>query len=84
MSYKIKDLLSLPAEEKIAIADLLYSSVDDEFDENQKLIPWYQNEEFISAIEKEFKDWEEGKIKGYTLEEVKNLMEEHKANYKPK
>ena len=85
MSYNIKDLLKLPDEEKIAIADLLYSSVsDDDLHENEVLIPWYENEQFISALEKEFKDWENGKAKGYTLDEVKNLMEEYKANYKRK
>lgn len=83
MPYDIKELLQLPDEEKIAIADLLYSSVnDDDFEENEDVKPWYEDEAFVSKLDKEFKDWEDGKVKGYTLEEVKNLMEEHKANYK--
>lgn len=85
MSYDIKELLKLPDEEKIAIADLLYSSVnDDDFDEDEELKPWYEDEEFLKELDKRVKDWEDGKVKGYTLEEVKNLMREHKANYKRK
>jgi hypothetical protein len=85
MSYNIKELLKLPDEEKIAIADLLYSNVnDDDFDENEELKPWYEDEEFVKELDKRVKDWEDGKVKGYTLEEVKNLMQEHKANYKRK
>ncbi len=84
MPYNIKELLVLPAEEKIALADLLYSSINDELDEEETENPWYENEKFIAAIEKEFEEWRQGKAKGYTLDEVKNLMEEYKANYKRK
>ena len=84
MSYDIKELLKLPDEEKIAIADLLYSSVNDGYEENENSTPWYEDEEFLNELDKRTKEWEEGKIKGYSLEEVKNLMEEHKANYKRK
>ena len=84
MPYDIKELLKLPDEEKIAIADLLYSSLDDELDENDNPTPWYEDEEFLKELDKRAKDWEEGKVKGYTIEEVKSLMQEHKANYKRK
>ena len=84
MSYNIKELLKLPDEEKIAIADILYSSVNNEFDENEESIPWYEDEDFLKELDKRSKDLREGKVKGYTLDEVKNLMEEHKANYKRK
>ncbi len=85
MSYNIKELLKLPDEEKIAIADLLYSSVnDDDFDEDEKTKPWYEDEEFVKELDRRSKDLRDGKVKGYTLEEVKNLMQEHKANYKHK
>ena len=85
MSYNIKELLKLPDEEKIAIADLLYSSVnDDDFIEGEETKPWYEDEDFLEELDKRSKDLREGKVKGYTLEEVKNLMQEHKANYKRK
>lgn len=85
MLYNIKELLKLPDEEKIAIADLLYSSVnDDDFDETEHVKPWFEDKKFLNELDKRVKDWEENKAKGYTLEEVKNLMQEHKANYKRK
>jgi len=84
MPYDIKELLKLPDEEKIAIADLLYTSVNDDFEENENLTPWYEDEEFLNELDKRSKDLREGKVKGYTLEEVKSLMKEHKANYKRK
>jgi hypothetical protein len=83
MSYDIKELLKLPDEEKIAIADLLYNSVnDDDFDENEELKPWYEDEEFVKELDKEFQALKEGKAKGYTLNEVKSFMEDFKAKYK--
>jgi hypothetical protein len=82
MSYNIKELLKLSDEEKIAIADILYSSVNDEADENEESIPWYENEEFLKELDKRAKEFEENKVTGHTLEEVKNLMEDFKANYK--
>ena len=84
MPYNIEELLKLPDEEKIAIADLLYSSVNDDADENEETIPWYEDEEFVKELDKRTKEWEEGKTKGYTLDEVKNLMEDYKANYRRK
>jgi putative addiction module component (TIGR02574 family) len=84
MLYDIKELLKLPDEEKIAIADLLYSSLDDEFEENNNPVPWYEDEGFLKELDRRTKEWEEGKVKGYSFEEVKNLMKEHKANYKRK
>lgn len=85
MSYNIKELLELPAEEKIAIADLLYNSINGESNEEEETeTPWYENEEFIKELERRVKDWEEGQEKGYTIDEVKNLMKGYKTNYKRK
>ena len=67
MPYNIKDLLVLPAEEKIAIADLLYSSVNDELNEEESVTPWYEDEEFIKELDKRTKDWEKGKGKSKRL-----------------
>jgi putative addiction module component (TIGR02574 family) len=75
MPYDIKELLKLPDEEKIAIADLLYSSVnDDDFDEGEETKPWYEDEEFVKELDKRAKDWEEGKVKGIPWEEVKTKI----------
>jgi hypothetical protein len=38
----------------------------------------------LKELDSRSKDLREGKVRGYTLEEVKNLMQEHKANYKRK
>lgn len=84
MSYNIKDLLVLPTEEKIAIADLLYSSVNEELNEEESLTPWYEDEEFVNELDKEFEAWKRGEVKGYTIDEVKNFMEEQKAKYRNK
>ncbi len=84
MTFDIKDLLKLPDEEKIAIADLLYSSLSDDFDEDEKTKPWYEDEEFINELDKEFEAWKRGETKGYTIEEVKNFMGDYKAKYRNK
>ena len=84
MSYNIKELLKLSDEEKIAIADILYSSVNDEVDENAESIPWYEDEEFVKELDKEFEAWKRGEVKGYTVDEVKNFMQEQKAKYRNK
>jgi hypothetical protein len=84
MSYNIKELLKLPDEEKISIADILYNSVNDEADENEHLIPWYEDEEFVKELDKEFEAWKRGEVKGYTVDEVKNFMQEQKAKYRNK
>jgi hypothetical protein len=85
MPYNIKELLKLPDEEKIAIADLLYSSVnDDDFDEDEETKPWYEDEEFVKELDKELEAWEKGESEGYTIEEVKNFMEDFKAKYRTK
>lgn len=84
MSYNIKELMSLPAEEKIAIADLLYSSVDEELNDKEHIKPWYEDEGFLSELDKRVKEWEEGRSKGYTIDEVKNFMEDYKTRYRRK
>ncbi len=85
MSYNIKELLKLPDEEKIALADLLYNSVnDDDFDKEEETKPWYEDERFVSELDKEFEAWKKGEAKGYTIEEVKSFMEDYKAKYRSK
>lgn len=82
MSYNIKELLQLPDEEKIAIADLLYDSLKDGFDESKAISSWYEDEKFVNQLEKEFESLKKGETKGYTLDEIKNFMSEQKAKYK--
>ena len=84
MSYNIKELLKLSDEEKIAIADLLYSSVNEELNEEQSVTPWYEDEEFVKELDKEFEAWKRGEVKGYTVDEVKSFMQEQKAKYRNK
>ena len=84
MSYNIKELIGLSAEEKIAIADLLYDSVNEELKEEKSVTSWYKDEEFVNALDEEFEAWKNGQVEGYTLDEVKNFMEEQKAKYRTK
>ncbi len=84
MPYSIKELLVLPAEEKLALADLLYSSVNEELNEDESEVPWFENEEFLKELDRRVTEWQQGKAKGYTLKEVKNFMQEQKSNYKHK
>lgn len=79
MSYNVKELLVLPAEEKIILADLLYSSVNDELEENKKTSEWWNDEKFVDELNKDYHAWKHAKIKGYTTEDVKEFMEEQKA-----
>lgn len=74
MSYNITELLKLPDDEKIAIADLLYTSVNEEVEN----IEWYENEKFVNELDKEFESWKRGETKGYTIDEVKKFMQEQK------
>ena len=84
MPYNIKELMNLPAEEKIAIADLLYSSANKQFENEESGKSWQEDEAFVKALTKEFEDLQSGKTKGYTIEEVKNFMKEEKAKYRSK
>lgn len=82
MSYNIKELLVLPAEEKIILADLLYSSVNEELEPNSS--EWWKDEAFTNELNKEYEDWKQGKTKGFSLDEVKAYMTEQKAKYRQK
>ena len=84
MSYNITELLVLPTEEKIMLADLLYSSANEELGENKNVEKWWNNELFVDELNKEFEDWKQGKIKGFTLEEVKAFMREQKIKFRSK
>lgn len=84
MPYNIEELMNLPAQEKIAIADLLYSSVNKHFKDEESGKSWQEDETFVKALTKEFEDLQNGKTKGYTIEEVKNFMKEEKAKYRSK
>ncbi len=79
MPYNVKELLDLPAEEKIILADLLYSSVNEELEENEKTSEWWKDEQFVDGLNKEYEAWKNGKTKGYTIEEVKEFMKEQKV-----
>ncbi len=79
MNYNVKELLVLPAEEKIILADLLYSSVNDELEEKNKVQEWWKDDHFVDQLNKEYEEWKLGKTKGYTTEEVKDFMKKQKA-----
>ncbi len=79
MPYNVKELLVLPAEEKIILADLLYSSVNEELKENKKTSEWWKDEKFVDELNKEYDDWKQGKVNGYSIDEVKEFMEGQKA-----
>ncbi len=84
MSYNIKELLVLPTEEKIMLADLLYTSGNEELEENKSNTEWWKDEEFLNELNKEYEDWKQGKVKGFTIDEVKAFMPEQKAKYRHK
>lgn len=69
----------LPAEEKIILADLLYSSVHEELDENKKTPEWWKDEQFVDELNKQYERWKDGKSNGYTIGDVKEFMNEQKA-----
>ena len=79
MSYNVKELLVLPAEEKIMLADLLYTSVNEELAENKNSTEWWKDDEFVNQLNKEYDDWKQGKVKGFTIDEVKASIEEKSA-----
>ena len=78
MSYNVKELLVLPAEEKIMLADLLYTSVNEELEVN-KNTEWWKDEVLVDQLNKEYEDWKQKKVKGFTIDEVKAFMDEQKA-----
>ena len=78
MSYNVKELLVLPAEEKIMLADLLYTSVNEELEDN-KNTEWWKDEVLVDQLNKEYEDWKQKKVKGFTIDEVKAFMDEQKA-----
>ncbi|MBA3673531.1 MAG: addiction module protein [Chitinophagaceae bacterium] len=82
MPYNVKELLVLPAEEKIILADLLYSSVNEELEENNKTSEWWKDEQFVDTLNKEYEEWKTGKTKGYTIEDVKEFMKEQKVKHR--
>jgi hypothetical protein len=84
MSYNIKELLVLPTEEKIMLADLLYSSANEELEDNKSNTEWWKDEEFVNELNKEYEDWKNGNVKGFTIDEVKAFMQEQKAKYRNK
>jgi hypothetical protein len=84
MSYNIKELLVLTAEEKIILADLLYSSVNEELEENKNTDKWWSDAAFVDKLDKEFEDWKQGKVKGFTVKEVKAYMQEQKIKLRNK
>lgn len=79
MSYNIKELLVLPAEEKIMLADLLYTSANEELEVNKKNGEWWKDKEFVNELNKEYEDWKQGKTKLFTVDEVKAFMQKQKA-----
>ncbi len=82
MAYNVKELLVLPAEEKIMLADLLYTSVNEELEENKNGTEWWRDEEFVEQLNKEYDNWKNGKAKGFTIDEVKASIEEQRAKRK--
>ncbi len=78
MPYNVKELLVLPVEEKIILADLLYSSVNEELDETKITEEWWKDEKFVDELNKEYDDWKQGKVNGYSGDEVKEFMKEQK------
>lgn len=78
MNYNVKELLVLPPEEKIILADLLYSSVNDELKENNNSAEWWKDGQFVDKLNKEYEEWKTGKAKGYTTDEVREFMKEQR------
>ena len=71
--YSIEELLSLRAEEKIKIADMLYESVEEE--------TYITNERF-AEMDKERGEIESGAVKGYSLEESLSQLKILKEQYR--
>jgi hypothetical protein len=82
MPYNVKELLVLPAEEKIILADLLYSSVNEELEEDKKTSEWWKDEKFVDELNEDYADWKQQKVNGYSIEEAKEFMKEQKAKYR--
>ena len=82
MPYNVKELLVLPAEEKIILADLLYSSVNEELEEDKKTSEWWKDEKFVDELNKDYDDWKQQKVNGYSIEEAKEFMKEQKAKHR--
>ena len=82
MPYNVKELLVLPPEEKIILADLLYSSVNEELEEDKKTLEWWKDEKFVDELNKDYDDWKQQKVNGYSIEEAKEFLKEQKAKHR--
>lgn len=63
---------------------MLYTSANEELEENKKTNDWWKDEEFIEELNKEYEDWKQGKTKLFTLNEVKAFMQEQKTKHRSK
>jgi len=51
----------------------IYMMLEDDIDGT---LAWWENDGLIKELEAEYKDWKDGKVKGYTIQEVRSSIDQ--------
>ena len=65
---KLNDYIRIAGDEKIKAMYVLFK------DEINTELAWWQNNDFIKELDADYKKWKSGKTKGYTIDEVKESI----------
>lgn len=69
MSNQLEEVLKLPTEERLLLAEALWDSVEDASESS-----WDISEEWRNEIERRYRLYKEGKMKLFTWDEVKERL----------
>ncbi len=65
---KLNDYIRIADDEKIKAMYVLFKH------EINTELAWWQNNDFIKELDADYKKWKSGKAKGYTIDEVKESI----------
>ena len=65
---KLSDYIRIADDEKIKAMYVLFKS------EINAELAWWQNNDFVKELDADYKKWKSGKTKGYSIEEVKESI----------
>ena len=66
---RLTDYIQVAEDKKIKA---IYTMFENEIEEE---LSWWMDNDFIKKLDKDFNDWESGKAKGYSIEEVNASIE---------
>lgn len=73
---KLYDYIRVADDKKLkAIYTMLEDTIEEELE-------WWKNKAFMKELDKRYTDWESGKEKGYTMEEIDASIEKMKKQRK--